>query len=285
MIENLPIHPMLTEKRLIEERGLMVFDNVRQMPSYDEPISTTFMAVVLNMEGWMSADCDMKRVDFRKHDLAVVSSHHVLCAKETSSDYRAMMIIMSAPFQNLLKQRFPDIYRDNFHYLFHPDFHLNDNQFDTVYKLFLLIDEVSKTDNTRREEMLCSLLEVLFLLLQDYRIENDLQFHKLSVREEMFLKFYQAIESNYQKSHEVKFYADMLNLSPKYFASVIKSHTGINAIEWINKYVTIQAKIMLRHQRSLPIQQIAKNLGFIDQAAFSRFFKHNTGLSPSQFRE
>lgn len=83
----------------------------------------------------------------------------------------------------------------------------------------------------------------------------------------------------------MRFYADLFCLSPKHFAAVIKQQTGINASDWISNYVMIQAKTLLRHQHQLTVQQIALRLGFPDQATFSRFFKVNEGVSPTEFRE
>ena len=43
---------------------------------------------------------------------------------------------------------------------------------------------------------------------------------------------------------------------------------------------------MLLHMRhDLSVQAIAYMLGFSEQAAFSRYFRRETGLSPSEFRD
>lgn len=133
--------------------------------------------------------------------------------------------------------------------------------------------------------MLGDLLEVLFLQLQDYRRENGIETRRPSPREEIFTSFYHAIEQNYRESREVCFYADLQHLAPKHFATIIKQQTGTGALQWINSYVIIQAKSMLRHHRQMTIQEITNHLGFPDQAPFSRFFKMNTGLSPTEYRE
>ncbi len=101
----------------------------------------------------------------------------------------------------------------------------------------------------------------------------------------MFNKFEEIIIQHHRESREVAFYARQLCLSPKYFASVIKELTGISATEWINRYVIVEAKWLLLHQRNKSIQQIANYLGFTEQSSFSRFFKRYEGVTPNAFRQ
>jgi AraC-like DNA-binding protein len=77
----------------------------------------------------------------------------------------------------------------------------------------------------------------------------------------------------------------MFHLSPKYFSTLIKQETGISAGEWIDRYVTLQAKELITRCRNHTIQQIADDLGFCEQASFSRFFKKQTGMTPTEYRE
>ncbi|MBQ9655727.1 MAG: AraC family transcriptional regulator [Prevotella sp.] len=280
-----PLHPLLARADEIAERGLMVFDDICSMPIYHEPFTTNLMTIGVNLCGWVKAECDMRPLLFQAHDLAVLTPHHILCAHESSADYHAMLIVLSPAFQEMMKRRYPHVYRDNHHYLYRQDIHLNERQFQRVVDCFRLLRDVSREDSPRRDEMLGNLLEVLFLLLQDYRHENGIENHRPTPREELFTNFHNAIEQHYRESREVCYYADLFHLSPKHFATVIKQQTGTGALQWINSYVIIQAKSLLRHHRQMTIQQITTQLGFPDQAAFSRYFKNNTGLSPTQYRE
>ena len=280
-----PLHPILAQADEIAERGLVVFDNIHSMPLYNEPYTTDLMTIGINLSGWVRAECDMRPVVFQPHDLAVLTPHHILCARESSADYRAMLIVLSPAFQQEMKFRYPEIYHDNHHYLYRQDIHLSDNQFQRIVDIFCLLRDVSREDNPHRPTMLGDLLEVLFLQLQEYRYKNGIETHRPSPREELFTSFYHAIEQHYRESREVRFYADLLHLSPKHFATIIKQQTGTGALQWINSYVIIQAKAMLRHQRQMTIQEITRHLGFPDQASFSRYFKTNTGMSPTEYRE
>ena len=285
MAKNNKIHPLLSLTEQIDERGLMVFDNIRRMPVYNEPYSTPYMTIALNLEGWVRTECDMRPVCFRRHDIAVLAPQHILCALESSADYHAMLIVMSVKFQEEIKRHYTNIYRDNFFYLYQHDLSLTDEQFASVLHQFQMLHTVSLMESDNRWQMLGDLLDVLFLLLQDYRRQNGIDDHKYTPHEELFARFYRAITEHYQQSREVRFYADMFHLSPKHFATIIKQHTNINALDWINSYVTIQAQTLLRYHRELTVQEIAIRLGFSEQASFSRFFKVNTGLSPTEYRE
>ena len=121
------------------------------------------------------------------------------------------------------------------------------------------------------------------VLLSTYRNELDENLHATS--HQLSPQFNDAVIEHYRHSREVSFYARMFHLSPKYFSTLIKQETGISAGEWIDHYVVLQAKALLTRQRDLSIQQVAYQLGFNEQASFSRFFKKNTGLSPTEFRE
>lgn len=277
-------HPITTEVNIINEQDLMVFDNIHHLPTYNEPFTTSFMTISLNLKGWAKAECDMRKVVFNKHDIAVLAPNHVLCARETSADYHAMLIVIAPTFQQELKRRFPAIYRDLNHYQYRQDIPLTDEQFLLIHNIFRVIQGISTSTAHHRKFMLGNMLETLFLMLSEYRQQNGIAEHQPTMNEEMFNRFHQDIVEHYTESREVKFYAEKQNLSAKYFATAIKNLTGITAHEWINNYVVIQAKKLLLHQRQINIQQIASQLGFSDQAVFSRFFRNITGMSPSKYK-
>lgn len=82
----------------------------------------------------------------------------------------------------------------------------------------------------------------------------------------------------------VKEYAKALHVSSTYLNDTVKRFTGFNARYWINKKQVILAKQLLNH-RQLNFKSISTQLGFTDATHFARFFKAQTSLSPSMYRQ
>ena len=285
MANKQKLHPLLISDELINERGLIVFDDIHQMPIYHEPYIAPFFTISLNLQGWVRAEYDMRPVCFQAHDIAVVHANHTLCAYESSTDYHAILLAMSPRLEQEMKSLTPNLFVGFYHYVWQPDFHLTDEQTENVVRLLMLLKSISESMTQSREMILKGLLHILATVLQDYRRENGKEDRPLSPRQELFIRFHQAVVEHFRESREVRFYADLSCLTPKHFSTIIKQQTGINASDWISNYVTIQAKTLLRHHPQLTVQQIALRLGFSDQATFSRYFKSNEGVSPTEFRE
>ena len=98
-----------------------------------------------------------------------------------------------------------------------------------------------------------------------------------------FDKFLRLLEENYKQHHSIKFYSDKMNLSPKYLSLLIKKVSGKLATEWIDEYVILEAKNLIKYS-SMSIQEISYALNFANQSFFGKYFKRHTGLSPKAYR-
>lgn len=277
-------HPIIAYRDLIEKKGFIVFDDVNGLPLYDEPYISPFLTIALNLQGSMKADYDMQPIEFGQNEVSVQPPGHSLLAKETSPDYRCVLVAVTTDFFDDMRYLYHSAYLDLRKYNWLPDMRLDDKQFATVLSLFRLMKEIADADTPHRHEVLMSLLNTFTLLMQDFRKAKGIDDRAPSPREELFAKFYQAVSEHYQESREVNFYAELFCLSTKHFAAVIKDHTGRSASEWIRNYVLLKAKSLLLYNHELTIKQVAQQLGFPDQASFSRYFKTYSGVSPSDLR-
>ena len=83
---------------------------------------------------------------------------------------------------------------------------------------------------------------------------------------------------------DVSYYAERLNVSPKYLSATIKRVTGHNVTSYINRYTIPILKEYLDDER-LSLTQIAEMMNFASLSYFSRYCTRHLGLSPSEFRQ
>ena len=100
----------------------------------------------------------------------------------------------------------------------------------------------------------------------------------------LYFRFTQAVAQNYRQSRRVDFYADKLCVTPKYLSASVKAVSGKTANRWIDEYVTVEARNLLRVSTH-SVRQVSDYLNFPDASFFTKFFKKNTGLTPREFRE
>lgn len=268
---------------LIEERGVMVIDYTSDMIANEEAYISPYSVIALCEKGYAKSEYDMKPVDFFTHDISVMHPGHVIKNIATSADYSAQLIITSASCLNRMRQQYLNHHLATQKFFdMQPCQHLSQEQYQQVRNAFSLIRTACDVEGIYREELINSAFHTLMVLLSTYRQEQDMGQYDGSTQ--LSPQFNNAVIEHYRQSREVGFYARMFHLSPKYFSTLIKQETGISAGEWIDRYVVLQAKSLLKRQRNLTIQQVADQMGFSEQASFSRFFKKQTGLSPTEYR-
>ena len=104
-----------------------------------------------------------------------------------------------------------------------------------------------------------------------------------SRNEEYFGRFIKCLYENYKSERSVAYYAAQLHITPKYLTTVIKSVSGRSAAEWIDEYVILEAKNLLRYS-SMSVQEVAYALNFSNQSFFGKYFKQHTSMSPTKYK-
>jgi len=102
-------------------------------------------------------------------------------------------------------------------------------------------------------------------------------------RNSYFVRFIQLLAKHYREQRRLGFYAEQLNLTPKYLTTLVREVSGRSAGEWIDYFVINDALFLLKNS-DRSIQQIAYDLNFPNQSFFGVFFKAHVGCSPSNFR-
>ncbi len=96
--------------------------------------------------------------------------------------------------------------------------------------------------------------------------------------------FNSLVAKHFLKNKDVGFYADSLNISPKYLSEILLAASGKTAKALIDDVVFMEAKSLLR-QTTMTVQEIAIWLGYTDTSYFTKAFKAKEGYTPQQYRK
>lgn len=156
------------------------------------------------------------------------------------------------------------------------------------YRLELYRDikeEILHRDNTYRKIAVRSWGNVLLindLKFFDYFVCNNKK--NISRQAVVFRNFIELLNKHTHKEREVQFYSKALGITPKYLSALCIAYSGKNASTWIDEYVTVRAKELLR-ERKYTVREVGEKLNFPSQSFFGRYFKRNVGISPKVFMD
>lgn len=94
----------------------------------------------------------------------------------------------------------------------------------------------------------------------------------------------QYITEHYSKTINLETVSSYVGLNPAYFSSVFKKATNQNFNDYVTEVRMENARLMLSHT-SKDVTDIAEEVGYSDIKYFSKLFKKNTGLTPSEYRK
>ncbi len=105
---------------------------------------------------------------------------------------------------------------------------------------------------------------------------------QLSSSNSEYFKFRKILKDHFGEIKKVNEYAKMMNVSEKSLNVLVKKQTGKSASDIIYDQITMEAKRLLN--TGISVKETAFALNFDDPAHFSKFFKTQTGISPSLYQ-
>ena len=97
-------------------------------------------------------------------------------------------------------------------------------------------------------------------------------------------KALEYIEENYSKDISLDDISKELNLSTYYFSKLFKEEKGENFVEYLTERRVEKAKELMKDP-SRSIKEISSECGYSDPNYFSRIFKKNTGMTPTEYKD
>ena len=266
--------------------NMIVTNRVDQLKRLQSPCRISAITVSICIGGRMECSVNLKRYDISQDMILVCFPEDVIQIHQ-SEHLEAYTVMISRDYLNQLEIDFKQ--RTDFYmgYRNNAVCSLPHERVLALHPFFALLSESICHQHSETAEVLRGLTHafcytIMSLSLQ-FHSENDDEEDKLNRNKQVFDKFLMLVKNNHYQHREVNYYAGQLCLTPNYMSGVIKACSGRTALEWINDYVVLEAKIMLRNSEAT-IQQIAFSLNFPNQSGFGKYFKKIVGVRPKDYR-
>lgn len=257
-------------------------------PIYKYPLRLDGLLIVVREKGESRFSINLKEFSMIPGDIVICSPGDLLQSVSNEGIHQSQTIMISSDF---LKEMYIGL--NSFMPFFtsqkeHPVFHLTENEVKELGAFYQLVEESVGIEDYFQNDIVKRLLAAYLYKLGSilYRHRPELQAaaaQPLKREEILFKQFINLLAEHHCKERRVDFYADQLFLSPKHFSTVIKKVSGKTAGEWIDEYVILEIKTLLKYS-PMSIQEVAYYMNFPNPSFFGKYFKHHTGMSPSEYK-
>ena len=237
------------------------------------------------LQGSATVKVDLQEYKISENELVTLMPDSIIHGYDFSDDFKGVMILVS---RKVADEVLPDItsvlpiimdFRQSPVVQLSSDEARELNEFyEFIWRKMLVV-----RGEYGKKELNSLLLGIFYEVLSVYKERFSYGKFKRTRNEETFYKFYSLIEKDYRKERSVLYFANRLCISAKHLSMVVKKVSGRTASDWIDDYVVLQAKQLLRSS-SMTIQEVSRELNFPNQSFFGKYFKKRVGLSPSEYR-
>ena len=263
-------------------------NSASEMEIFRFPSRLNALIIGVGTEGETSLTSNLQEFRLKKDSLFIFSPKHILQV-QSNNRFKAHLIVIAPDFLkriNIDTKRMMPLFLQ-FGSL--PCMELTHAESQSLRSFISMVEQELKGSETDfSSEIIGGLIAATIYkvgdILTHYLTEHpevDSPIHNRA--EEYFRQFTELLGEHYKHERSVGFYARQLCITPKYLTTLIKRISGLSVSEWIDNYVILEAKTLLKYS-TMSIQEIAYYLNFPNQSFFGSYFKRNTGMSPSQYK-
>ena len=249
------------------------------------PHKFNFFIVSHKLSGTARIKVDMVDYDLRsdKNYIIRLSPGQIVSMEEVSADFDGYVLLMSTSFiESLLVYMGQDVsIKGLMTDSVKPH---EDNERHTMeYIITALRNIIDDDSNPYRRKVLEHMLMVIFYGSQPARHMKSEEKRPRTSAETLTMRFLQEVKEHFRAERQLGFYAERLCITPRYLSRVVRETTGASAAEWVERYVVLEARALLK-STNMTIQQVSDALNFPSQTFFGKYFKRRLGISPKEYR-
>ena len=264
-------------------KDFWIFDNITaaMLPAFTEPVKLTASISIFVRKGRFRFSNNLLVYDEEGPSIVNIRNGETLQLLSISPDFSASFIVMSKFFVDDIFLHINDM--QNLSAMSrHPVAKIPDDilpKFESLYDSLRIVS--SDTENPQILKALQHSI-IAFYYRYAYRCYELLD-SVADTGARLSDRFIKLVKDKFKTERFLEYYADELGVTPKHLSRTVKAQTGYSAASWIERFLILEAKILLK-STNLTVQQISDNLNFPTQSFFGKYFKKNVGVSPKLYR-
>lgn len=260
-------------------------DHFAARSALESPHKFNFQLLVRHFAGSAKIKVDMVEYDLKEPtNLIRIIAGQILMIEQMSDDFDGVVVIMSNSFVESMLVYMNNALPFNVATRSNCVKHLNNSEVDLSDMFLKAIAQVLRNQtNPHLDRVLQHVMMAIFYSSEEIRNQLETESGAYTSADAISKEFMRLVKDNFRSERQLQFYADKLCITPRYLSRVVKECTGSSAADWIERYVVLEARALLK-STSMTIQQISDELNFPSQTFFGKYFKRRVGMSPKLYR-
>ena len=272
------------------------YNSVNKPEDFGYPRRLDGNVMLFSVKGSVRLTVNLSEYEINSGEMIICTAGDIVhidhSATTGDDEIHLVMLVMSHSFASDLRLDFKRILNEGIIPLETPVIRLDEEIRDIMADHLKLIVRVTSERGALHKDSVRSLISSMMAVLagQWFDEVGNIKARNRSATDTrtnhkrfVFEQFMKLVSENYSEQRRMAFYADKLCLSPKYLSKLIKEVSGKCAPEWIDAYVMLEAKQLLRYS-DMAIKEIVYRLHFPNQTVFYKYFKAHSGMTPTEYR-
>lgn len=261
-------------------------------PLLEEPCRFNGYMATFCLSGSICVEVDLKQYRISENTVLVtIPGNIVRVSKEEAGDGgHFITMAVSQNFISSFRLDLSHLLKESLDILHNPCFSIRPHEREVLDRYFELISTLIAANPKDLKEILRNIVSSALYYAGSVWSVRLGETPRIDAKTEgspraklIFESFIRLVMEYHTQERGMAFYADRLCLSPKYLSRLIRDVSGKSGPDWIDSFVILEAKNMLKNSE-MPVKQIVYRLHFSNSSVFYKYFKAHTGLTPSAYR-
>lgn len=268
------------------EQDLIIIDKVQDLPE-NSTYYTEHVLVIICTAGKMQVEYDGKCITIQEGDLFLSVPGSVLSDYMVSPKFDCKLLAIRPSELMSSRETHTQVINSMLYVKTNPVVRLTESDSQDVFAYYSLIcSRIRQTAGRYQNGEMRSLINA-FLLKVIGIIDNEMNVPETeaSVRgDQLVEKFVWMVNEDCGRNRLVEYYADRLNITPKYLSTIVRSSLNRTPTDVIKVVTMKEIERRLRYTGD-SIKQISQAMNFPNTSFLGKYFKQHSGVTPNSYRK